>query len=240
MTALGHQEDTVVQKTIFDTGRAVEAHASPYVADAHMERDPASLAEAYFGVEVVEEARHSCRVAVVGAVPLASAAVGPRSTSVLVAQEVLAACTAASCWTSWQRDREGPEAAGLSLSDSCHLAALHRRCWRRQRRAGRKRPGQTGDLRGHNLVPAGPGIAPCCVSFAVGHFYCCFGTDSARHPALPTGHRPLCSLGVDSEPLSLSISRRARGRGSWHSLPDEGTSTIYPGGDGERCDASRI
>ena len=83
--ALGHQEDMVVQRTIFDTGRVVEAHASPYVADGHMERDPAALAEAYFGVEAVEEAHHSCRVAVVGAVPLASAAVGPRSTSVRVA-----------------------------------------------------------------------------------------------------------------------------------------------------------
>ena len=238
--ALGHQEDMVVQRTIFDTGRVVEAHASPYVADAHMELDQASLAEAYSGVAVVEEAHHSCKVAVVGAVPLASAAVGPRSTAVRVAQEVLAACTAASYRTSWPRDLEGPEAADLSLSGSCHLAALHRRCWRRQRRAGRKRPGQTGDLRGHNLDPAGPGIAPCCVSLAVGLFYCCFGTDSARHPALPTGHRPLCSLGVDSEPVSLSISRRARGKGSWDSLPDEETRAIYPGGDGEQCDASRI
>lgn len=194
-----------------------------------MALDPAAWVEAYWEAEVVGLGLHSCREAALvqdeGPGPdrdqdqdlahLASAVEEFRLPSVQVVQEVLAAYTEASCWTLWRHDRAEPVAAvRLSLYGFCPApAALRQRCWRRRRRAGRKRPGQTGARLGRSCDLPGPGIAPCCVSSAVG-LVCCSGAESARHPALPTAHRPLCSLGFDSGPYPCQYRGVQEGRAS--------------------------
>ena len=185
-------------------------HASPFVADAHTGLDRAALAAAYWAAEVVAvEDLHSCMEPVVvpaqaEEVHLASAAVVfLRLPSVRVAREALAAYTAVSCWTWWRRDPEAPAVeARLSSCGSClGPAALRQRCWRRRRRAGRMRPGQTGSLRGHSPGPVEIGIAPCCGSSAAALFVCT-GAESVRHPALlrVTAHSAVWALDSDPDP----------------------------------------
>lgn len=186
---------------------------SPFAADAHRARDRVALAGAYWAAEVAVVAdRHSCMEVVsvqvlglgLGLAHSASAVVGLHSTSAQAGRGAPAACTAASCWTWSRRDREGPVAVERPSSyGSCPApAALLRRCWRKQRRAGRLRPGQTGSLLCHSRGPAGTGIAPFRRGSSADALlvYVCTGADSARHPAFPTGHRPLCSLGFDNDP----------------------------------------
>lgn len=220
MQGLDHQEDKVVQRTSVDTGQEGVVRVNPIVVDARRALDQAALAAAYWEAKVVveEEDHHSCMEAAEAPDPIqahpASEAAELRLASGQVAQAALAACKSCSTW--WRRDRAGPAAAARLSSYGSDLApaALLRRYWRKLRRAGRMRPGQTALPHGHSRGPAGPGT-PSCGSSA-GALFVCSGAESARHPALPKAHRPLCSLGFDSEPVSLPISRPARG---WCPLP---------------------
>ena len=185
-------------------GQAVVDLVSPFFVDAHTAHDLVALAAACQVVKVsaMVVARHSSMVRFEEEAHLAVVVVYLRLAFVQVAQEVHVAGTAVphlTCLTSSPRDPVEPEAADHpTLCDFCPgPVVLRQKCWRRRRRAGRKRPGQIDRGRSRDL--AGFDIAPSCVSSPVG-LYCCSGAESARHPALPKGHRPLCSLGVDSEP----------------------------------------
>ena len=115
------------------------------------------------------------------------------------AQEEPLACTPSSHWTLSPHDREEAEAPRWSSSGFSQAAARPQRCWRKRHLAGRKMrarncPVQKG---GRSRALAGLGIEPCSLSlscFASSFVLCCcIGTESARHPALSTAHRPLRS-----------------------------------------------